>query len=115
MNRSNRSLLLQILPAALAILLASACASTVEKMPEDDLRTLPGRFAEEPVAKPLVAVEAYIGPTRFYLSYEGEEGLVYSGGDWTDKIDLMARAGETEDRYAGPYILPLQFHQQSAW
>jgi cardiolipin synthase len=84
-------------------------------MPEADLRTLPGRFAEEPVVKPLVAVEAYIGPTRFYLSYEGEEGLVYSGGDWTDKIDLTAPAGETEDRYVGPYILPLQFHQKSAW
>ena len=115
MNRSNRRLLLWILPASLAILLASACASTVEKTPEDDLRTLPGRFAEEPVARPLVAVEVYIGRNRFYLSYEGEEGLIYSGGDWSDKIDLTAQARDTEDRYSGPYILPLQFHQQSAW
>ena len=115
MNRSNRRLLLRVPPAALAILLAGACASTIDATPEDDLRTLPGRFAEEPVSKPLVAVEAYIGPTQFYLSYEGEEGLIYSGVDWSDKIDMTARADDAEDRYAGPYILPLQFHQQSAW
>ena len=115
MNQSNRRLLLRILPAGLAVLLAGACASTIDTTPEDDLRTLPGRFAEEPVSKPLVAVEAYIGPTQFYLSYEGEEGLIYSGVDWSDKIDMTARADDAEDRYAGPYILPLQFHQQSAW
>ena len=115
MNRSNRRLLLRVPPAALLILLASACASTPDKTPEDDLRTLPGRFAEEPVTKPLVAVEAYIGPTQFYLSYEGEEGLIYSGVDWSGPIDLTARAEDMDDRYAGPYILPLRFHQQSTW
>lgn len=115
MIRSNSRLLRRILSAAMPILLASACASTVDKTLEDDLRTLPGRFAEEPVAKPLVAIEAYVGRNQLYLSYEGEEGLIYSGGDWSDKIDFTARARETEDRYAGPYILPLQFHQKSAW
>lgn len=115
MNRSYRRLLLRIPPATLAILLAGACVSTTDNRPEVDLRTLPGRFAEEPVFQPLVAVDAYIGSTRFYLSYEGEEGLIYSGGDWSDDIDLMARARDTGHRYAGPYILPLQYHQQLAW
>jgi cardiolipin synthase len=97
------------------LLLACGCASAPKAPLDDDIRTLPGRFAEEPVTRPLVAVEAYIGPTEFYLSYEGEDGIVYSGGDWPGQVDLTASEQWPEDAYAGPYLLPLEYHQRSAW
>lgn len=114
MKLSRQRLALQSLPVYLMAVLASACASGPTQSPGDDLRTLPGRFAEEPVTQPLAAVEAYIGPTRFYLSYKSEEGLIYSGGEWSVQIEL-AEPTDAKERYQGPYILPLEFHQKSAW
>ncbi len=115
MNRSHQRLALSILPVPLLLLLASGCASTQEAPLDGDMRTLPGRFAEEPVTKPLVAVEAYIGPKEFYLSYEGEDGVVYSGANWSGHFDLTALQQDTIDAYSGPYLLPLEYHQRSTW
>ena len=77
------------------MLLISSCVSTSEVAHDDDLRTLPGRFAMEPVGTPLAAVDALIGPNEFYISYESEDGIVYSGGKWSNRIDRAAL-----DRYA---------------
>jgi cardiolipin synthase len=106
-----------ILPLSLALLLGVGCIShsRSDAMPPDDLRTLPGRFAEEPVTKPLTAVEAYIGPEDFYVSYKGEDGLVYSGGNWSNRVDLEAIVQSADRTYRGPYILPLQYHQHERW
>lgn len=90
------------------------CAST-QDMAATELRTLPGHFAEERVATPLVMVAAYIGADDFYVSYEDEDGLVYSGGNWSNKVDLSALVQETVDGYAGPHILTLEYHQRDAW
>jgi cardiolipin synthase len=100
---------------ALTLLLAAACASNSEKSPAADMRMLPGRFAEEPVTRPLTIVEAFIGPSEFYVSYKSEDGLVYSGGNWSNKIDLAALGQDQEAEYAGPYILPLEYQQRARW
>ena len=42
----------------------------VEDPSHAELRMLPGRFADEPVTKPLTAVEAYIGNEEFFVAYE---------------------------------------------
>ncbi|MGB5335944.1 MAG: hypothetical protein WBN07_10000 [Woeseiaceae bacterium] len=59
----------RLLTATVALFI-SACASGPSFPPEDDLKTLTGRFAEEPVTKPLNAVEAYVGDEQLFLSYE---------------------------------------------
>jgi len=100
---------------ALTLLLAAACASNSEKSPAADMRMLPGRFAEEPVTRPLTIVEAFIGPSEFYVSYKSEDGLVYSGGNWSNKIDLAALGQDQDAEYAGPYILPLEYQQRARW
>ncbi len=115
MNRWHQRLELSISAVLLLLLVVSGCASTDEAAPDADIRILAGRFAEEPVTQPLVAVEALIGPTDFYVSYEGEDGLVYSGGNWSDSVDITALAEGSEPTYAGPYILPLEYHQRARW
>ena len=97
-----------------AVLTIVACAPTPEALP-DDIHVLPGKFAEEPVTEPLTAIEAFIGPDEFYLSYESEEGIVYSGGNWKNRVDLSAFSPDSEDDYAGPFILPLEYRQATRW
>ncbi|MGB5490432.1 MAG: phosphatidylserine/phosphatidylglycerophosphate/cardiolipin synthase family protein [Woeseiaceae bacterium] len=114
MKRSNFSFVYRVLAIGGIAFFAAACASGPSVSPVDDLRMLPGRFAEEPVGKPLKAVEALVTSNHLYLSYEGEEGLVYSGGDWSNKTGA-ALAANSEGGITGRYILPLQYHQQSRW
>ncbi|MDH3304749.1 MAG: phosphatidylserine/phosphatidylglycerophosphate/cardiolipin synthase family protein [Gammaproteobacteria bacterium] len=115
MNRLSKRSALSLLPVIMSLLLANGCASNLDKAPPDDMRTLPGRFAEEPVTQPLTIVEAFIGPTEFYVSYTSEDGLVHSGGNWSNKIDLTALGQGPESEYAGPYILPLEYQQRERW
>jgi len=90
------------------------CAPTPEALP-DDIHMLPGKFAEEHVTKPLTAIEAFIGPDEFFLSYESEEGVVYSGGNWSSRVDLAAFQPGSDDSYTGPFIIPLEFRQAIRW
>lgn len=104
----------RFLLAVTSLLVLSACTSSPEPLP-DDIHLLPGKFAEEPVTQSLNATEAYIGPGEFYLSYESEEGIVYSGGDWSTRVDLAAFQPGSDESYAGPFILPLQYRQGTRW
>jgi hypothetical protein len=108
--------MLRSFPVLLA-LVCGACASSqpATEAPAEDLHTLPGRFAEEPVTQPLVATEAFIGTENFYLAYEGEEGVVYTGGNWSNRIDLTALSQGPDGDYEGPFILPLEYHQRNRW
>ena len=115
MNDRNRRFALRVLPAALALLQISACASNDMARDTAEVRVLVGKFVEEPVTQPLVAVEAFIGPTEFYLSFKTEDGVVYSGGNWSNRVDLTALGQGTDESYAGPYILPLEYQQASRW
>jgi cardiolipin synthase len=110
--RTRRFLLL-----LLSMLAAAGCASqpASEDPSHADLRVLPGRFADEPVTKPLTAVEAYIGRDEFFVAYESEDGLVYSGGNWSNRVDLTALRQGPRGDYDGPFILPLEYHSTKRW
>ncbi len=114
MKRPNRVIACRLAIAMLAFL-ATSCASGPAIEQGIDLKTLPGRFAEQPVSEPLKAVEAVITDDQFYLSYEGEDGLVYSGGDWSDELEIASPVDQSDTPYTGPYILSLQYHQRTPW
>ena len=101
----------------LVLTVAAGCAPQKAKdIPgHDELRVLPGRFADEPVTRPLTAVEAYIGRDEFFVAYEGEDGLVYSGGNWSNRVDLTTLRQGPDGDYAGPFILPLEYHSANRW
>ncbi len=60
----------RILTVTLALLLAVSCGSQGMngEAPEEELRILPGHFAEESVTTPYIAVEALIGENEFFVS-----------------------------------------------
>jgi hypothetical protein len=76
----------RFLPVSLALLLAVSCGiqNKNSDTPGDELRILRGHFAEEPISKPLCAVETFLGTNEFFVSYESEVGLVYSVGNWSN-------------------------------
>ena len=102
--------------ALLVLLLAtmSGCTGQAHKSndaPPEDYPTLQGRFAEDPVQEPLVALEAFVGDRKFFVQYESSDGPVYAGGDWSNRIDLRELEQGSGDTYSGPYILPLDYQQ----
>jgi hypothetical protein len=102
---------------SLALLLAVSCGTQNKNgdTPDAELRILAGHFAEEPVSKPLVAVEAFIGANEFFVSYEGEDGLFYSGGNWSNQVDPAALRPDQDEADTGPFILPLEYVRRTRW
>lgn len=99
----------------IAGLIVGCAGQPASSISDDELHMLPGRFAEEPITHPLVATEAYIGTDEFFVAYESEDGLVYSGGTWSDRVDLNTFIEGPEGDYSGPFILPLEYHQTRRW
>jgi cardiolipin synthase len=100
------------------IVALNSCSSQPSNPNDDELADLPrlqGRFAEQEVESPLAAVEAYVGDDEFYVSYESADGLVYAGGNWSNRIDLAALEASDSDTYGGPYILPMAYQQRERW
>jgi cardiolipin synthase len=117
MRRLRHQELARILAVSVVLLLTAGCGNRDKDgdMPYEELRILPGHFAEEPVTRPLVAAEAFIGTDEFFVSFESEDGLVYSGGNWSNRVDLAALRPEHSDGYTGPFILPLEYVQRNRW
>jgi cardiolipin synthase len=111
----RRAICVPVLLLAVAGVSCSSQPEVAEEMPLEDYPTLPGRFAEEGVLEPLIAADAFIGDDEFFISYEGADGLVYAGGNWSNKIDISAVEQSTDDTYSGPYILPLEYQQRHVW
>jgi len=80
-----------------------------------DYPTLVGRFADEPDLEPLIAREAFIGDNEFYVSYDTSQGRVYAGGNWSERIDILAVEQDDSGTYGGPYILPLEYQRPDRW
>ena len=96
-----------------ALIVAALIASCTSQPAPGEFLTLPARFADERPQAPMVALEAFLDASNFYVHYESGGQEFYSGGDWADRIDLGAlAAGEARD---GPFIVPLQYHRSDAW
>ena len=104
--------------SSVVLLLLASCAgepTTPEEGNTSELPRLQGRFAEEGVEHPLDAIEAYVGDDEFYVSYDTGDGIVYAGGNWSDRIDLAALEALDSDSYGGPYILPITYEKSERW
>ena len=105
---TTRSLLLLLLATTLSLL--AACGSEPERI---DYPTLVGRFAEEAETPPLIAEEAWLSDTDFYVRFRRGEKVRYGGGNWAERIPIL-QLGEG-GRYDGPFLLPLQYERDQRW
>jgi hypothetical protein len=103
-----RSLLL--LPLATTLSLLAACVSESERL---DYPTLVGRFAEEAETPPLIADEAWLSKTDFYVRFWRGDNVRYGGGNWAGRIPILGL--DEGGRYDGPFLLPLQYERGERW
>ncbi len=97
-----------------ACLLAFGCLAGCVADPEQIAHpTLPGEFADESGFDELVAEEAYINASEFFIRFSEADRVVYAGGDWSEQIPIL-EVGPGEE-YAGPYIVPLQYRRSERW
>ena len=98
---------------SVTVLLLAATAGCQAQRDAVEYPVISGRFADEGILEPLLALDAFLDDTSFYIRYQKGDGVVYSGGHWAERIQLEdLSAGQT---YAGPYILPLQYRQREPW
>ena len=118
MNSVTLTRLVHLLALLLLAIIAGSCSgqrAAVDETPPEEYPTLQGRFAEEGVLEPLVALEAFGADGEFYISYDSADGVVYGGGNWSNRIDLATEAADDNGTYSGPYILPLEYRQRERW
>ena len=104
----------------LVVSILAGCAGADTSLDDEvaapgEYRVLVGHFAEEGVSQSLVIREAFIGEDEFYVSYDSADGLVYAGGNWSNRIDILAVEESGDDTYSGPYILPLEYQKKERW
>jgi len=103
-----RSYLLLSLATVLFVL--AACAS---ESGDFDYPVLVGHFADEGEPPPLIAEEAWLSETDFYVRFRRGDDTRYGGGNWARRIPILELSAG--DQYDGPYLLPLQYEQDKAW
>jgi cardiolipin synthase len=99
-----------ILPSVLVagILLLAGCASGSSNLSvlddSSELETLP-----------MVALEGYRGDGHFYVKYQLGGRIYYSGGNWSERVELVERPGTPAANYAVPTLVPMQYRQSEPW
>ena len=71
--------------------------------------------ADEYQALPMVALEGYRDDASFYVKYRQGERVVYAGGNWRERVDLVEDPQVAPSGYATPSLVPIQYHRLSPW
>lgn len=64
---------------------------------------------------PMIALEGYRDASNFYVKYSRGGRVLYSGGSWLDRIQLVESPAPATPGYATPSLLPMQYHQETRW
>ncbi len=98
----------RFLPGLLAavILSLTGCAATYSgQLPTDEPEALDNQ--------PIIALQAWRDDTNFYIKYRLGERLFYSGGNWQDRVQLVAKPAAAN--YAVPTLVPMQYRRAEPW
>lgn len=99
-----------LLPLATVLSVLAAC---VPEPGDLDYPVLIGRFADEGEPPALVAEEAWLSGTDFYVRFRRGDEIRYGGGNWAKRIPILELS--EGEQYNGPYLLPLQYEQEERW
>ena len=92
-----------ICPLLFIIISLYGCATRTEMLPAREQ-------VGETSTPVMVALESYRGDAKFFIKYRFGEQILYSGGDWQDRLELSAEPASAN--YVSPSMLPMQFRQQ---
>jgi len=87
-------------------LLLGGCAA-----PQPGLSVLEDSAAIETL--PMIALEGYRDDTGFYIKYRLGGRLLYTGGNWGERVHLVD--APAAGNYAVPSLVPMQYHRAEPW
>ncbi len=63
----------------------------------------------------MTALAGYRDAEQFYVKYRQDGRIVYAGGNWRNRVELVERPAPAPLDYAVPSLVPMQYHQESPW
>ncbi|HEY5740289.1 MAG TPA: phosphatidylserine/phosphatidylglycerophosphate/cardiolipin synthase family protein [Gammaproteobacteria bacterium] len=88
------------------VLLLAGCVTA-----QPDISTPEQPRAEE--TQPMIALEAWRDDVDFFIKYRLGDGLLYAGGNWHDRVELVERPAA--ENYAVPTLVPIQYYREQPW
>ena len=64
---------------------------------------------------PMIALEGYRDDRDFYVRYRLGGRILYAGGNWSERIELVDRPQGEDSNYAVPTLVPMQYHRSEPW
>jgi phosphatidylserine/phosphatidylglycerophosphate/cardiolipin synthase-like enzyme len=65
--------------------------------------------------QPMIALEGYHDSSNFFVKYRHGDRILYAGGDWRDRVELVESSTQAPPHYAIPSLVPMQYHQTTPW
>ncbi|MDH3453126.1 MAG: hypothetical protein OEN20_11975, partial [Gammaproteobacteria bacterium] len=65
--------------------------------------------------QPMIALAGYRDGADFFVKYRQGVRIVYAGGRWRDRVELVESPAPAPPRYAIPSLVPMQYHQATPW
>ena len=87
---------------------ASGCATSGAITPRDAAVT-------ESETLPMVALEGYRNGMDFYVKYRLGDRVLYAGGNWSNRVDLVESPLAESANYSAPSLVPMQYHREAPW
>lgn len=63
----------------------------------------------------MTALEGYRDGTNFYIKYRLGGRILYAGGNWRERVDLVESPAPAPPNYAVPSLVPIHYHQTTPW
>jgi cardiolipin synthase len=65
--------------------------------------------------QPMIALAGYRDESSFFVKYRYGESILYTGGNWRDRVELIDSPAPAPPHYAIPSLVPMHYHQETPW
>jgi len=69
----------------------------------------------ESETQPMIALAGYRDDSNFFVKYRYGDRILYAGGNWRDRVELIESPAPAPPHYASPSLVPIQYHQETPW
>ena len=90
------------------LLLLVGCASTTRP-----LSVLDDSSVDQSL--PMIALEGYRDDRSFFIKYQVGDKILYGGGNWSARVELIEDPAPPPQNYAVPTLVPIQYRQLTPW
>jgi len=63
----------------------------------------------------MIALDAYRDGENFYVKYRQGDRILYAGGNWRNRVELVESPAAAPQNFAVPSLVPIQYRQATPW